>query len=268
MKKVILLLLLFLSLNSSAESGFLEQEQKTKEMAENSKDFLKVSEKFFSIQGEGITVGYPSIFLRLGGCNLLCKSKDWICDSIAVWSKSNKVNFKDVFDTEDIRNLRRGVHLIITGGEPMLHQRQVTRFLNWFESEYSFLPTIEVETNGTIVPNDEFYNLVSVWNVSPKLSNSGEPFKKRFNERALHFFNNSPKVNWKFVISKEPDVNEFLADYSFISLTDKRMSFMPAGDSLESFAKTDQMVVELCKELNIRFCPRLQISIYNQATGV
>jgi 7-carboxy-7-deazaguanine synthase len=234
---------------------------------EKNKDFLKVSEKFFSIQGEGMTVGYPAIFLRLGGCNLLCKSDDWICDSIAVWSKSKKVAFKDMFDNAEVKNLKKGVHLIITGGEPMLHQKQIWRYLMWFEDQYNFLPTIEIETNGTIVPTDSFYSVVKHWNVSPKLGNSGEPYKKRFVSKALHFFNNSSKVNWKFVIAKEEDVNEFLADYNFIEL-DRRMSFMPAGDSLESFAKTDQLVVEACKDLNIRFCPRLQISIYNQATGV
>ena len=236
-------------------------------MTKQKNNFLKVSEKFFSIQGEGKTVGVPAIFLRLGGCNLLCKSKDWICDSIEVWSNSNKVDFKDVFDKDDIMNLRRGVHLVITGGEPLLHQRQVARFLDWIDYHYGFIPTIEVETNGTILPDNELIYYVDYWNVSPKLSNSGESFDKRFNKEALQFFNGSPSTGWKFVIAERNDVIEFFNDFNFIH-KDKRISFMPAGDSLESIAKSEKLVVELCKEMNIRYCPRLQINIYNQATGV
>lgn len=230
--------------------------------------FLKVSEKFYSIQGEGKTVGYPAIFLRLGGCNLLCQSQDWVCDSIAVWKESNKINFEDVFTDEEIAFLRKGAHLIITGGEPLLHQRSVIRFLRWIHKEYKFFPFVEIETNGTIMPEINLCSLVNLWNVSPKLGNSGEPFKKRFNEEVLRWFHlDKQKVNWKFVISKEEDVNEFLADYSFIK-HDERLSFMPAGGNLEQMRKSEQLVVEVCKQLVIRFCPRLQISIYDQATGV
>lgn len=234
---------------------------------EKNNNFLRVSEKFFSIQGEGQTVGVPAIFLRLGGCNLLCKSDSWICDSIAVWSESNKVDFEDVFDEDDMNRLFDGVHLVITGGEPLLHQRQIVRFLVWLDEQYGLTPIIEVETNGTILPLHKLNRAVDYWNVSPKLSNSGEPFEKRFNKEALEYFNKNNKVGWKFVIAKEDDLNELFKDFDFIPL-DRKMSFMPAGDSIESFAQTDQMVAELCKEFNVRFCPRLQIQIYNQTTGV
>ena len=61
---------------------------------------LVVSEKFYSIQGEGISTGVPAVFLRLAGCNILCKGKGWICDSIEVWKKGVKTEFKDVLSTE------------------------------------------------------------------------------------------------------------------------------------------------------------------------
>ena len=41
-------------------------------MLNSSNDILLISEHFYSIQGEGSTVGAPSIFLRLGTCNLTC----------------------------------------------------------------------------------------------------------------------------------------------------------------------------------------------------
>ena len=63
---------------------------------------LIVSEYFYSIQGEGKTMGVPSVFIRLTACNLMCggrgTEKDfklhngatWRCDSIEVWRKGKK----------------------------------------------------------------------------------------------------------------------------------------------------------------------------------
>ena len=60
---------------------------------------LNISEQFYSIQGEGRTVGVPALFLRLQGCNLTCGGKktvltgnkqdgaSWRCDTIEVWTK-------------------------------------------------------------------------------------------------------------------------------------------------------------------------------------
>ena len=57
---------------------------------------LAISEIFFSIQGEGKTVGIPSVFVRLGGCNLICggegtqndkklhNNAKWRCDTIEI----------------------------------------------------------------------------------------------------------------------------------------------------------------------------------------
>ena len=83
---------------------------------------LPVSELFYSIQGEGRTMGIPAIFLRLGGCNLLCKSDSWVCDTIEVWQKSKAVEFEDILSEDFVEKLKAGVHFVITGGEPLIHQ--------------------------------------------------------------------------------------------------------------------------------------------------
>ena len=88
---------------------------------------LIVAETFYSIQGEGQTMGKPSVFLRLGGCNLLCKSEDWVCDSIEVWQKGKAVLFSEVLQEDYIKRLREGAHLIITGGEPLIHKNGAIR---------------------------------------------------------------------------------------------------------------------------------------------
>ena len=72
------------------------------------KNKLVVSEKFYSIQGEGQTMGVPAVFLRLGGCNLLCKGKGWVCDSIEVWKKGVSTPFNEVL-TEYIEQLKNSL---------------------------------------------------------------------------------------------------------------------------------------------------------------
>ena len=143
---------------------------------------LIISEQFYSLQGEGQTMGVPSIFIRLAGCNLLCKSDHWVCDSIEVWKKGIKTEFQDVLDQDMIKRLEEGTHLIFTGGEPMLHQTAILNFLKWFKKKYHFKPIVEIETNGTRIIDHDLFKLIDFINCSPKLENSGEPIFRRFNE--------------------------------------------------------------------------------------
>src|SRR5690606_37319517 len=156
--------------------------------------FLFVSECFYSIQGEGTTTGVPAVFLRLSGCNILCKSDAWICDSIEVWKKGVKTAFKDVIEEDWVERLKKGAHLVITGGEPLMHQKKIIDFICWFSEEFGFKPFIEVETNGTLRPLKDFDLLVNKWNVSPKLSTSGEKFEKRYKIDALQWFRDNHKA--------------------------------------------------------------------------
>lgn len=228
---------------------------------------LIVSECFYSIQGEGQTIGMPSIFLRLAGCNLLCKSDSWICDSIEVWQKGVKTQFKDVLNKDYISKLNGGAHLIITGGEPLLHQIKIIEYIKWFIEEFGFKPIIEIETNGTIIPKQELIEIVNYWNCSPKLQNSGEPSKKRINDIAIKTINKQDNAIFKFVISNEEDFLEILSDYGdFIQMN--KLVLMPSGDTQKLLEKTRLMVVNMAIKYNIRYSDRLHIVIWNKKTGV
>jgi 7-carboxy-7-deazaguanine synthase len=133
------------------------------------KSKLPVVEKFYSIQGEGEKMGYPSIFIRLGGCNLTCegfgcqlespKTGEIIigCDSIRAVS----AHFKDTWTMyEDWKSLVEDVNrlvmdnyqkpiIIITGGEPMLH-RNNSVLIDTIEYYISRDYGVWFETNGTI----------------------------------------------------------------------------------------------------------------------
>ena len=229
---------------------------------------LIVAEVFNSIQGEGQTMGVPSVFLRLGGCNLLCKSETWICDSIEVWQKGKAIPFPEIFDTENLNKLRDGFHLIITGGEPLIHDSALIDFLNWFSETNGFLPTIEIETNGTILPSFDLTDLIYYWNVSPKLKNSGEPYAKRMNEIALDRLKQlGERTIFKFVVTNQMDILEMLEEYgSFINMN--QIVLMAAGSNREELDKVRKTVAEICIQFNFRYSERLHIVIWNQKTGV
>jgi len=100
---------------------------------------MKIIEMFRSIQGEGSSQGYPTIFLRLAGCNLNCI---W-CDT-----RYAREGGTDVSCEEIIREIAEfpGNRICITGGEPLLQGDQLLPLLAILHKKgYQ----IVIETNGT-----------------------------------------------------------------------------------------------------------------------
>jgi organic radical activating enzyme len=249
-------------------------------------DKIAVSEYFYSLQGEGRTMGIPAIFLRLTGCNLMCGGygveKDgimrdaatWICDTIAVWIKGTTYNFEELTELlnqqlDFVKRLNEGVHLVITGGEPLLQQSRIVAYLEYLEKEYSCRPILEIETNATILPSAELDSRVHYWNTSPKLKNSGMPEKERIKPEVLRFFYENSRTMFKFVISEKADWEEIKTDFIDTGFAKKeQLVLMPAADSLENLLKKNQLVAEICIQNQIRMCTRLHVEIWNQLTGV
>lgn len=228
---------------------------------------LQVSEVFYSIQGEGKTMGTPSIFVRLTGCNLLCQGS-WICDTIEVWRKGNKTPFDQILTDRMIWRLKQGAHLIITGGEPLLQQDRIIDYLKWFMDEYKFKPFVEIETNGTLPIKDQMKLwLVDLWNCSPKLSNSGEPLERRYNDQVVYELNQLHTI-FKFVITSTKDWNEIYYNYLIKGIGREKIWLMPGADNIDQLLETNRIVAKIALENQVNFCTRLQIEIWNKTTGV
>lgn len=224
---------------------------------------LRISETFLSIQGEGVSVGYPSVFLRLGGCNLLCQSKSWVCDTIEVWRKSKKTPLHDFIDQYSDA-FKNGARLVITGGEPLLHINDIEPLCEKLISLHATL--IEVETNGTIQPSNKLLKLVYQWNVSPKLSNSGEPLEKRYKPEVIKILNASNNSQFKFVVKNEEDIIEALDIYGK-HIWREKIVIMPAADNIEDLHNVLTTIAPLAIKYNLRLSSRMQIEIWNQTTG-
>jgi 7-carboxy-7-deazaguanine synthase len=237
---------------------------------------LAVSEVFYSIQGEGITSGYPSVFVRLGGCNLMCGgmgtqndgklyNATWRCDTIEVWMKSQSKEVQDILDEECINALKNNSHLIITGGEPLMQQEAIIHFIQYIDN---LIPNtfIEIETNGTIEPCSYLQERINQWNCSPKLSNSGNSKYVYFNQKTIETLNQL-NTQFKFVLSNIEDWEEIKNTY-LIHINKDKIWLMPSGENQELLNESKQIVAELSKSNFIKFTNRLHIEIWNKKTGV
>jgi 7-carboxy-7-deazaguanine synthase len=120
---------------------------------------LKVHSIFKTFQGEGPYVGYPSIFIRLSGCNLACSFCDTEFDSYS------EMNVEEIIDkVSSLNNSNNKPLIVITGGEPM---RQNISILSrdLIDRDYK----IQVESNGTLLCRDLPREVEIV--CSPKITN-------------------------------------------------------------------------------------------------
>src|SRR5579863_1058108 len=103
---------------------------------------LKISEIFYSIQGEGTLVGVPSVFVRTSGCNLRCT---WCDTPYTSWQPEGEE--RSVGSIVDEVSSYHASHVVITGGEPMIAPQieELTEELAGRLAQH-----ITIETAGTV----------------------------------------------------------------------------------------------------------------------
>jgi 6-pyruvoyltetrahydropterin 2'-reductase len=243
--------------------------------------FLSDDKVFYTIEGEGEYVGVPSVFMRVAICNLTCRgfaSEDspYGCDSYVSWSVKNKMTFNEIFELFDankyITHLNNRAILKLTGGEPIIQEKQLIKFIEAFIERYGFIPRIDFETNATLTPDEIWvtkYN--ATFTTSPKLISNGDPEEKTYKPEVLkwHKEHNS---GFKFVINKSEDIDEiwkkYIKDDHGINISLNRVWFMPCCGSREEHVANAPAVAEYAKALHVNFSPRLQLLIWNKALKV
>ena len=242
------------------------------------KNKLAVSEVFYSIQGEGKTVGIPSVFVRLGGCNLMCggmgtqfdgelhNGAEWRCDTIEVWMKAQSKEVQDVLPKDCVEAIKNDAHIIITGGEPTMQQNGLELFMEYVKEHINSNAYFEIETNGTIMPNEYLLNNINLFNCSPKLRNSGQDESMTFKPDVIKVLNTKNTI-FKFVCNNEKEWIEIQKFY--LPIVDRRKVYlMPAGENQELLNENKLNVVELAKQNYLNFTTRMHIEIWNKKTGV
>ena len=149
---------------------------------------LRITEIFYSLQGEARTVGLPTVFVRLTGCPLRCG----YCDTEYAFHGGNVVDIEEIIKTVASYDPR---FVCVTGGEPMAQPNCVELLQQLCDAGY----TVSLETSGAM-PLDEVDSRVSKV-VDLKTPGSGEVEKNLYSN--INLLTDNDQV--KFVICNRDD---------------------------------------------------------------
>jgi 7-carboxy-7-deazaguanine synthase len=288
---------------------------------------IKVSEVFYSLQGEGRFIGIPSVFLRTYGCNFTCsgfgckpgekstgadevaKTVDLYktfndlplvetgCDSYASWHPAYK-HLSPSLSTEElvdrmlaltpnnawVQNNGNDVHLVITGGEPLLGwQRAYAELLS--HPRMSDLKNITFETNGTQELHKDFRHFLLDWTLNPrlgkkgataltfsvsaKLSASGELWEEAIRPDVVMSYAAIGHTYLKFVVETDEHIAEAIrATDEFRAAGFKGSIYlMPQGGVVEPYDANKLRIANICCEQGWNYSPRLHVDLWGNGWG-
>jgi 7-carboxy-7-deazaguanine synthase len=230
---------------------------------------MRISEIFYSLQGEGMLTGVPSVFIRTSGCNLRCS---WCDTKYASWTpESGEMSLSSIL--EKVYEFPSH-HCVLTGGEPTI----VDGIQDLAHALRSAGKHITIESNGTQFPSGIKVDLASL---SPKLSNSVpdsatypqeanmQRLERRWNLDALREWIDCYDYQLKFVVMSGGDIDEIkqLLDLINRDVPPDRVMMMPEGIDTDTIRGRNETLVDLCKQYGYRYCRRLHIELYGNTRG-
>ena len=175
------------------------------------------------------------------------------------------------------------IHFIITGGEPMLWQRETQILLR--QPQFNSLKNLTIETNCTqpfkagfdkflqgLVAGDYTKEPVHItWSTSPKLSISGEQWEKAIKPDVAYQYSQIPNTHlyFKFVVEDEQDLKEVdmaREAYAKAGVTGD-IYLMAVGATQEGQAKTTSQVAEMAMKNGYKYTPRLHVDLFGNKWG-
>lgn len=287
---------------------------------------IKVSELFYSAQGEGRFVGVPSVFLRTFGCNFTCSGfgcapgvksteadevaknvhmyKDFTslplvntgCDSYASWHPEFKHLSPTIENSQLIDNMLaltpnhhwvqdngNDVHLVITGGEPLLGwQRAYEELIS--NPKMRDLKNITFETNGTQKLQPGFRDFLQAWqqpalgetqsrfvtfSVSAKLSASGELWEDAICPDIVASYQELGTTYLKFVVETEEHFAEVERAVEAFRAGGFRgvVYVMPQGGVVTPYAQNRVRVADWAMTKGYYYSPRLHVDLWGNGWG-
>jgi 7-carboxy-7-deazaguanine synthase len=225
---------------------------------------MRISEIFYSLQGEGRLAGVPSTFVRLAGCPLRCR---W-CDTKYAWDEESGQEM-------DIEEIAKSVldlaakHVVITGGEPMVNG-ELADLVNRLKSEAGHI-TIETAGIGYIanMPCD-------LMSISPKLSNSVPDSAElaaahedsRLDIAVLAELMEHYDYQLKFVIDSGDDLQEIEELIEQVGNVDRdRVMLMPQATNRGELLAKLPAVARMCEQSGFALSQRLHVLLWGSQRG-
>ena len=161
---------------------------------------LRITEIFYSLQGESSTVGIPTVFVRLTGCPLRCG----YCDTEYAFTGGEKKDIDDIIAEVESYGTR---YVTVTGGEPLAQPSCLELMTRLLDLDY----VVSLETSGALDVSTVDPRVIKVMDL--KTPSSGELSKNLYQN--IQYLNKTDQV--KFVIGNEEDYGwsrQILADYN------------------------------------------------------
>jgi 7-carboxy-7-deazaguanine synthase len=209
---------------------------------------LRLTEIFYSLQGESNTVGIPTVFIRLTGCPLRCV----YCDTAYAFSGGEKKTLPEIMAQVSSYQAQ---YVTVTGGEPLAQTACLPLLTLLANQNYA----VSLETSGALDVAGVDSRVVKVMDL--KTPSSGELSKNRYQN--LAFMQAQDQI--KFVIGSEEDYNwskQMLAEYDLVSRC--QVLFSPVMGQMSPTALADKILQD---RLRVRFQIQLHKYLWGDTQG-
>jgi len=214
-----------------------------------------VNEIFTSFQGEGLKIGVPSLFVRLGKCNLKCT---W-CDTKYSWNEYKEYSLEILVNSvRYILNSHTEIsNLVITGGEPLLQEASLIEFIHQIKD---LVQSIEIETNGTVSSKKLLGQSKIFFNVSPKVG--------YYNTAILQEFRRSTHTIFKFVCKTPEDVRSVVNLAINQDILRSQILISPEAVTCAEVSSVSKDILPEVLRAGFRLTTRLHVILWDRLRGV
>ncbi|PUA29360.1 MAG: 7-carboxy-7-deazaguanine synthase QueE [Cellvibrio sp. 79] len=210
---------------------------------------LKITEIFYSLQGESNTVGLPTVFVRLTGCPLRCG----YCDSEYAFYGGERLLLDEILARVAAYNPK---YICVTGGEPLAQRECLTLLTLLCDAGYS----VSLETSGALPVDDVDPRVVKVMDL--KTPGSSESGRNRWENIPLL----SEQDQIKFVICNREDYEwaRFKLDEYQLNTRVAEVLFSPSFGQITPLQLAEWILAD---NLPVRFQLQLHKILWNDTPG-